>query len=161
MKKLAFLLSLILVAALSMVRAQSPEPKIGIVCQQVLIPTVEQSTSDYRRIQAYAFLYADHIYDLIKKKDSGDHSADALTEVFIGEYKESHTKEEFIMKVHDRLVKENYHSDESDSRSYLKKSLTEEQLNNWTKCVQAVTSEGALLLAVRYISNDSFSLVPS
>jgi hypothetical protein len=154
MKKLLWLL---IAGSMSLlVHAQSPT---GALCQQVIVPTEEQSTSDYRRMQSFMSTNSSYEYERLKKLDTSARGAQASYKVFSAEYNDSNTKEDFSEKVRQRLSNESFNLSESDARSYAKTGLTDFQVAAWQECVQRVTGAGGLLLSAKNMTSSGFTLV--
>lgn len=125
------------------------------VCEKVLVPTVEQSNSDYRRLQSFMSLHAAEEYDRLQRMESSSRSAEASYKVFSAEYNDSTSREEFSERIRRRLDRENYHLDEADARSSLKVGLTDKQVDAWVMCAGA----GGLLFSARDVTPAGFTLL--
>lgn len=154
MKTLGFLLVLLTFSNNLVGQSQA-----AALCQQVTAPTIEQSTSDYRRLQSFMSLNSGYEYDRLQKIDSSARGGEASYKMFSAEYNESNTREEFSEKVRQRLSREEFNLSESDARSYARRGLTDTQVNAWASCVQQVTGAGGLLLSPRSVTADGFTLI--
>lgn len=126
-------------------------------CRDVLIPTYEESQSNYQRLQAYMYLNAEYEYDRLKNMDTATRSAQGTYKAFGAQYDESNTKEQFSEKVRDRLTKENYSLDEKQSASNLRIGLTDKQVEKWAECM--VANGGGFMLAARDKTDIGFTLM--
>lgn len=129
------------------------------LCQQVLVPTEEQATSDYRRMQAFMSINSSYEYDRLTSLSEESRALEGSYKMFSAEYNDSRTKEEFSERIRQRLSRENFTLSESDARSYAKVGLTDFQVAAWLKCVERVTGAGGLLLSARNNTDNGFSLL--
>lgn len=93
-------------------------------CQPALMPTIEQSSSDYTSLQSYMRVNAESEYERLEKLDQQGKEASASYKYFEAEYKDSKTKSDFSEKVRDRLNKENFFATESEAKTGYRKHLT-------------------------------------
>ena len=127
-------------------------------CQSVLTPTIEQSNSDYRRMQSYMYTSSEYEFDRLKKLSNESRSADAGFKAFSAEYEDSNTKEEFSERVRRRLLVEGFSLNESDAKSYARIGVTDKQVDGWMSCVSNVSGAGAILLTSRGVGGNTFNL---
>jgi hypothetical protein len=137
--------------------AQQPSKKTS-ACADALIPTEEQSQSDYRLLQAYVFENAEHEYDRLQIMDESQRNAAASYKAFSAEYHDSHSSQEFREKVRDRLTKESSIRNESDARSYSRRYLSEAQLAAWSRCITDSSKGGAVVLTPQQVKPGGFAL---
>jgi hypothetical protein len=128
-------------------------------CDSVLIPTLEQFSSDYRLVQAYTFENAEFLYEHMRKFERGETGVDVLTEAFFGDYKSTNSKAEFVERIRTKVTKEGFSLNVGASQSFTRRFLTKEQLEAWTKCNETNSSGGSLLLAVSEVSKNGFVLM--
>jgi hypothetical protein len=127
-------------------------------CSAALIPTVEQSQSDYTMLQAYMFLNAEAEYDRLKTMDKSGREAQASYKMFSAEYGESNSREEFRDKAKQRLTQEGFSMNISEAKAAHRRYLTETQLVAWKACVIAQSQAGSVLLQARDITKEGFPL---
>ena len=127
-------------------------------CQAVLTPTIEQSNSDYVRMQSYMYTNSEYEFDRLKKMSNESRSADAGFKAFSAEYEDSNTREEFSERVRRRMRAEGFTLNESEAKSYARIGLTDKQVDGWMSCVSNVSGAGGILLTPRGISGNTFNL---
>lgn len=125
-------------------------------CDAALAPTIEMATSDYALAQSYMYVNAAHEYDKLKHSSAEERGASASYKFFSAEYNDSKSSSEFQEKVRDRLSRENFSMQESESRSSYRRHLSGTQLSAWSSCVQSVTKGGAVILIAESVSNSAF-----
>jgi hypothetical protein len=134
-----------------MAAAQGPN------CEAVLIPTQEQTSSDFRTFQSYWYLNAETEYDKATSGSSSSQSGSALIPpYFAGEFSSSSNKAEFSERVRSRLRQEGFTLEASGAHSYMRRGLDDAQIAAWRACVNG---PGGLLLAARNITAKGFNLV--
>ena len=127
-------------------------------CQYVLIPTIEQSSSDYASLQSYMSVNSENEYERLEKLDQNGKQASASYKYFEAEYKDSKTKSDFSLKVKHRLHEENFYATQSEAKTGYRKHLSSKQLSEWGTCIQTMSQAGGLLLAPANLSTTSFTL---
>lgn len=127
-------------------------------CDGVLIPTVEDSRSDYALLQAFASVNADALYDAIDKSGSNSISGGGGYGPFSADFQQSSSKSEFSERVEKRLVEEQFQMDESDARAYYRSSVLDAQVRAWSQCVGEITEGGAVLLSTDFSDERGFFL---
>ncbi len=125
-------------------------------CDSALSPTIERAASDYALVQSYMYVNSVHEYDKLKKSSASEQGASASYKFYSAEYNDSKNSSEFQKKVRNRLRREGYSMDESESRSSYRRYLSASQLTAWSICVQAVTGGGAVILLAESVSTDAF-----
>ncbi|ULA62501.1 MAG: hypothetical protein LZF86_40004 [Nitrospira sp.] len=127
-------------------------------CQPALMPTIDQSSSDYASLQSYMSINAEREYERLEKLDQQGKEASASYKYFEAEYKDSKTRSDFRLKVRDRLNTERFYATESEAKTGYRKYLTPHQLLEWGKCIQTEANAGGLLLEINHLSQQSFAL---
>lgn len=126
-------------------------------CEAVLIPTEEQTKSDFRTFQSYWWLNAENEYDKATSGDSSSQSGSAaIPPYFFGEYKASTSRSDFSERVRSRLRQEGYTLDNSGAHSYVRRGLDPAQINAWLGCMNG---PGGFLLSARDVTDKGFNLV--
>ena len=123
-------------------------------CKAVLIPTEEQVSSDYGRMQAFMRVHAESEYDRLSKMDGESRKAQASYKMFSGEYNDSKNSSEFRQRVARSLENEEFKLNEAASNHYLRRELSPRQIEAWRACVRA----GGLLLSARQVVKNTFRL---
>jgi len=127
-------------------------------CSAVLIPTIEQSQSDYSMLQAYMSINAEQEYDRLKVVDKASREAQASYKFFGAEYADSNTREEFREKIRNRLTREGFTQSVSEAKAAHRRYLNEAQIAAWKACVVNQSQGGSLLMVARDITKEALPL---
>src|SRR5688572_14300554 len=93
-----------------------------------------------------------HEYDKLRRSSSEERGASATYKLFGAEYNDSRNSSEFQERVRDRLKRERYSMQESESRSSYRRYLSEAQLSAWSSCV----NRSAVILIAESVSDSAF-----
>lgn len=127
-------------------------------CDAVLIPTVEQASDDYSRMQDYLYYNASKEYDRLQKLSKEQRSAEASYKVAQAEYNDSRSASEFQDKLRSRISVERSRSQEATSSSNFRRGLDQAQVSAWAECARAVSGGGAVFLAAEKVDPSAFPL---
>lgn len=127
-------------------------------CAASLVPTEEQTKSDYSMMQAYMRSSAAEEYDRLKKVSKDQLAAEASYKLFAAEFDSSSSREEFQERIRKRLDTESFSLSVNDAKAVHRKYLNSEQLAAWTTCIIQNSKGGALLLRADEPHKDGFAL---
>jgi hypothetical protein len=127
-------------------------------CDASLVPTVEQTNSDYSRMQDFLYYNAAQEYDRLSKLAKEQRTAEASYKVAQAEYNESKSASEFQERMTSRIDSERSRTQESTSSSNYRRGLEQSQLSAWSECVRAVTGGGAVFLVAEKVDPSAFPL---
>lgn len=153
----ALVFALTLVAIRQVAIAQDASP--AKICNASLIPTIEQSSRDLRKIYSYMSANAESEYERLKIMTAQGRAAEASYKFFSAEYGDSNTKEEFREKVKSRISQVSMFSDDKEATTFYHSGLEDWQLKNWNDCVRTTTNAGALFLLARNEQSGGLTLV--
>lgn len=127
-------------------------------CAAALVPTVEQTKSDYSMMQAYMRSSAAEEFDRLKRVSKDQLAAEASYKLFAAEFDSSNSREEFQERIRKRLDSESFSLTVNDAKAVHRKYLSNEQLSAWTTCIIQKSRGGALLLRASDPHKDGFAL---
>lgn len=127
------------------------------ICDAVLRPNEMNAKSDYAVMQAYMSYNAEHEYDRLQNLDKQSRSADISYKLFSAEYDDSRSREDFQERIRDRLKKELFNMNASESRALSRVYVTDKQVEGWVSCIQA-SGGGAVLIVANNPNPKSFPL---
>lgn len=127
-------------------------------CDSVLIPSVVSIKSDYALLQSYAKVNSSELYDEIKKAEAKSAGGSANYGAYGADYKQSNSKEDFQLRVENRLSTEQFQMSVADARAYYRQGLEGNQVNAWGQCKQKESDGGYLLLSASHVNRESFLL---
>lgn len=118
----------------------------GKNCGAVLIPTEETMKDDYMSAMAYVYQNAAYDYERVVRNNSGAAGLGIAYEDFSLDFSQSNSAQDFQTRVRSRLVAMGFTMSTASARSYTKRGLSNEQIQNWLKCEQ-----GGVILSVSSI----------
>lgn len=148
---------LLLVVIFICLITESPRALAAPVCDAVLRPNEVTTKSDYAVMQAYMSYNAEHEYDRLQNLDNQSRSADISYKVFSAEYDESRSREDFQERIRNRLAKESFNMNASESRALSRVYVTDKQVEGWVECIRH-SGGGAVLIIASNPNPRSFPL---
>jgi hypothetical protein len=127
-------------------------------CQHALLPTIEESQSDFRSLQSYMRTNAETEYDRLHDMSSEERQTSGSYKFFEAEYGDSKTRSEFREKVNKKLDQLFSSGMESESKALYKRFLSSDQLKAWSQCILVKSGSGGLLLARGRLTQQGFPL---
>jgi hypothetical protein len=125
-------------------------------CASVLIPSEEQTRSDYSMLQAYMMVSAAEEYDRLRTLSREKRSAEASYKLFSAEFDQSNSKEDFKERIERRLSRESLNHSVSDAKAIHRRHLSDIQLAKWGECISTESAGGSTIVAPREVSSESF-----